>query len=131
MIAISADYRKRRSAATKRWQAANPERTRKIFQVGSYKRTDANKLAVINVLTHGEGTCRRCGHGDLDVLCLDHVYNNGNIHRETTNRLGGRAYAYLIKTGYAEADMYQVLCANCNLKKEVERRHARRVVYDY
>ena len=76
------------------------------------------KLAVINVLTNGEGTCRWCGQGDIDVLCLDHINDNGK--RSTIRR--SNPYTALITRNYADAELFQVLCASCNLKKEVLRR---------
>lgn len=86
------------------------------------------KLAVINVLSNGEGTCRHCGHGDIDVLCLDHVNDDGAMHRGSskTNKLcGSKLYSWLIRTGYEAGKAFQVLCANCNLKKEVLRQRAK------
>ena len=40
------------------------------------------KTAVVNVLTNGEGTCRHCGQGDIDMLCIDHVEDDGKQHRQ-------------------------------------------------
>jgi len=81
------------------------------------------KLAVINVLTDGEGTCRSCGQGDIDVLTVDHVENNGFIHRQSfgiRSFCGDKFYRWLIHNDYP--DGYQILCMNCNLKKEIVRK---------
>lgn len=84
-----------------------------------------NKLAVVNVLTDGEGTCRWCGQGDIDVLCVDHIDNSGAEHRRRTKwATGAGMYLWLIRNGYPEG--YQILCFNCNTKKElIYRRHLR------
>jgi hypothetical protein len=76
------------------------------------------KLAVVNVLTNGEGTCRWCGQGDIDVLTIDHINNDGAEHRKTRRAMTGNAmYSWLIKNDYPEG--FQVLCFNCNVKKEL------------
>lgn len=91
------------------------------------ERSELNKIAVINVLTNGEGTCRWCGQGDIDVLNIDHIDGGGNKHRkELGTRNGQSFYTWIISNDYP--DGFQVLCANCNLKKEVmRRRNARKV----
>ena len=90
------------------------------------------KVAVVNVLTNGEGTCRQCGQGDIDVLCLDHITNNGSAFRNFINRTnrfcGQKLYKWLIRTGYETANQFQVLCSNCNLKKEILRQRQNRVL---
>ena len=60
--------------------------------------------------------CFQCGEDDLDVLCIDHINGNGNQERKKINRFGGNGfYRWLRTNGYPEG--YQVLCANCNMKK--------------
>lgn len=77
----------------------------------------ARKVAIVNVLTNGEGTCRWCGHGDIDVLTIDHIHGGGGKHRRELGFYGGgRFYTWLIKRDYPEG--YQVLCFNCNWKKK-------------
>lgn len=86
-----------------------------------YKRdAETTKLAVVNVLTGGEGTCRWCGQGDIDVLCVDHVENNGKQHAKECGYRGGMyLYKWLIKNDYPPG--FQILCYNCNAKKEALR----------
>jgi hypothetical protein len=82
---------------------------------------DRNKKAVIDFYSNGEGTCRWCGHSDLDVLCLDHINDDGQSYRRGGRRRGGSGfYSWIIAQGYPPG--LQVLCANCNTKKEVVRR---------
>jgi hypothetical protein len=83
--------------------------------------TESVKEAVVNVLTNGEGTCRWCGQGDLDVLCVDHIANNGRQHAAEHGYRGGHyLYKWIIKNEYPEG--FQILCYNCNAKKEAIRR---------
>ena len=119
----SPGYRERAKQRAKRWRDNNPEKRREIV-----RRHDENlKNAVINVLTNGEGTCRWCGQGDQDVLTIDHINNDGAEHRKAFGGrvFGGRAlYNWLVKNDYPEG--FQVLCFNCNVKKEIMRRRAAR-----
>lgn len=88
-------------------------RTRERAKIGAWR--ESNKLAAVNVLTNGEGTCRWCGQGDIDVLCFDHIDNNGAAHRK---EVGNSAMAWwLIKNDYPAG--FQVLCYNCNNKKKI------------
>ena len=64
--------------------------------------------------------CVRCGISDIEVLQLDHIDNNGGGRNRSIG--GWRLYQRLKDEGYPEN--YQVLCANCNLKKELERRRS-------
>lgn len=75
------------------------------------------------VLAHyspdGIPQCTECGIADIDVLCLDHINNDGAKQRQLTR--GGRIPYNIIKQqGFPEG--FQTLCANCNLKKELERK---------
>ena len=69
---------------------------------------------------NGKPFCKRCGVNDIDVLCLDHVNDEGHDHRKHTNGSGTASYKWLREHQFPEG--FQVLCANCNLKKEIERR---------
>ena len=60
-----------------------------------------------------------CNITDLDMLCIDHINNNGVEHRKEVNAYGSTFYEYLIRNNYPEG--YQDLCANHNQKKEMER----------
>ena len=58
--------------------------------------------------------CAHCGIEDIDVLCIDHVNNNG---AEEKFRNGSMLYQSLRTRGYPSG--YQVLCWNCNHKKSL------------
>lgn len=60
--------------------------------------------------------CAHCGITDVDVLCIDHINNDGATHRKKLKLLGGyNFYLWLRQQGYPEG--FQVLCFNCNHKK--------------
>lgn len=67
--------------------------------------------------------CANCLIHDIDVLTIDHINNDGAIERKKLKIYGGvYFYKYLKNKGYPSG--YQVLCMNCNLKKEVTNRRA-------
>jgi hypothetical protein len=66
------------------------------------------------------GRCEWCHTTDLDVLCIDHVDNSGGKHRKALGFKGSSIYKWLRKHNYPKN--FQVLCANCNWLKELERR---------
>lgn len=82
----------------------------------------ANKLKVYK--KYG-GSCNVCGESDPLVLQIDHVKDNGKNHVDKKNRriTGNQLYSQIIKDGYPK-DEYQLLCANCNARKEWFRRGA-------
>lgn len=105
------------------------EKERHKSRIIGPKQTEFYKEAVMNVYTNGEQTCRHCGQGDLDVLCLDHIGNDGASHKRgmgenPINFAGMRMYRWVVKNDYPP--IFQVLCASCNLKKEVVRRRNNR-----
>lgn len=75
------------------------------------------KLEVFMHYSSGTPTCKRCGITDLDVLCLDHIDGGGTKDRLYSNHAGSNLHYFLRRNGYP--DGFQVLCANCNLKKWV------------
>lgn len=117
----STSYSEGRRQANKRYYWRNRVRLR----TKQYTRHLAYKESVVNVYTNGVGLCQTpdCGQGDLDVLCVDHVDNNGAQQRKVQRRTGNSFYLWLRMHDYPHG--YQILCANCNLKKEVERQRGR------
>jgi hypothetical protein len=81
----------------------------------------SNKLKVIN--SYG-GKCNKCSESDPIVLNVDHVFDNGKNHVTKSGKriTGNQLYSNIIKNNYP--DCYQILCANCNSRKEWFRRNA-------
>ena len=66
------------------------------------------------------GKCCHCGIDDIDVLDIDHIHNNGSEQRKN-GLYGYNLYRLLKKTNWPKDD-FQLLCKNCNWKKELKRR---------
>ena len=62
----------------------------------------------------GNPICNNCGEQDVDVLCIDHINNNGSEHRKTYT---GNLSRWLRDNKYPTG--FQVLCWNCNHKKAI------------
>jgi hypothetical protein len=63
------------------------------------------------------GRCSCCGEDILEFLTIDHVKNNGSIHRKEAGYrgIGESFYLDLKRSGYPPD--FQVLCINCNFGK--------------
>lgn len=69
------------------------------------------KIKALNA--YGGCKCNNCDIEDIEVLCIDHINDDGQVHR---NKMGGkRMYNWLIKNNFPPG--FQVLCRNCNWKK--------------
>lgn len=70
------------------------------------------------------GSCKHCGESDPLVLALDHIHDDSHVEKEYFNggsRGGAKLYAELKKQGWPK-ERFQLLCFNCNAKKEHKRR---------
>ena len=121
------DYRKREH---KKYRAAHLEeltaksrvyRSRPEYK--EYARTYAEERTRslrYQILSHYSGSdqpyCNKCGFDDIRGLCVDHINNDGCKDKRANQTL----HLWMIKNNYPEG--YQVLCANCNTIKEMDRR---------
>ena len=65
------------------------------------------------------GKCVECGIDDPIVLDFDHINDDGAAHRKQTKRTN--VVNILAKSGF-DHSKFQLLCKNCNWKKEYKRR---------
>src|SRR3990167_9180556 len=78
------------------------------------------KEAAINNYSNGAACCLWCGQADIDVLCLDHIHDDGNHGKAPNNSKNNHVYRWVYSREYPPG--FQVLCANCNMKKEMIRK---------
>lgn len=104
---------KERWITAEAWGAIN-----KRTQISRWK----NKLKVYEYYGN---CCNVCGEKDPLVLQIDHVKDNGKDHIDSKGRriTGNQLYSQIIKNDYPDGE-YQLLCANCNARKEWLRRGA-------
>lgn len=110
------------------WRKKNREKSNEYGRMNYKKNKSAfhervkkhRKKIRIEILSEYGGKCIKCGINDLDVLDIDHIYNDGAEDRKK-NLFAYNLYRELKKQGYPK-DRHQILCKNCNWKKEIERR---------
>lgn len=68
------------------------------------------------VLEHYGGECECCGEIILEFLTIDHIHNDGHIHRAELKGKGIKVYADIVKNGFPEG-RFRVLCFNCNISR--------------
>ncbi len=62
------------------------------------------------------GKCNCCGETGLSFLNIDHINDDGKIHRKQIRQEGGSDfYKWLINNNFP--DGFQVLCYSCNISK--------------
>ncbi len=106
-----------RKETLKAYNKANKERI--LFQSAEFR----DKLRLEMVEAYG-GKCLHCGEADPIVLTLDHINNDPEIEYEwcgKSARGGYNLYRRLRREGWPK-DRFQLLCFNCNMKKEHKRR---------
>lgn len=110
---LDTEWRAENHAKTVGYQRAhyqrNKERKRKAALEYHYKYKDAVFAA------YGGYICACCGETERQFLCIDHVRNDGADHRR---KIGRRViYQWIALNGFPPG--FQVLCANCNLGKQL------------
>lgn len=62
-------------------------------------------------------TCNCCGESKDSFLQIDHIDDDGNIHRQTEDVKRMGLFKWLIRWNFPTG--FQILCANCNHSKRV------------
>ena len=100
-----------------KWRETNRAKYLASNKATSSRLREEYKISAINIYSNGDACCAWCKQADIDVLCLDHINNNG-AECSIREKAGSGLYRFLRKHDYPEG--FQVLCSNCNLKKEIE-----------
>lgn len=130
------EYRSKNNEKRKEWNRDWIAKNRERYNASKYIYRDKLKLEAMTIYGNGAPACSSCGETDIDVLCLDHIDDNGAEHRKKLKissrggSAGGTTYAALKKLGWPEEGL-QVLCANCNMRKEQARKRRSRMENKY
>ena len=81
----------------------------KMHSIYYDKKRKGRRLLVIK--QYG-GKCDICNETNLDLLCIDHINNDGAEHRKQLGGGGDTTYSFLIKNNYPSN--CRLLCWNCN-----------------
>jgi hypothetical protein len=72
--------------------------------------------------------CGLCGNDALESLCLDHVNGGGRAHLKSVGLYSAKHdkilsgtpfYLWLRRNDYPNNPPLQILCGNCNMKKQI------------
>lgn len=95
----------------------NQKRNRPQRREYEKERYDKIKLEAIN---HYGGKCACCGETQIAFLQIDHINNDGAEHRREIEKAShGRVPMTLWLKRNNYPDGFQVLCANCNVAKQI------------
>ena len=103
-------YKDIRKKSHKNWEISNKK------HLSKYRSKQYRELKD-KVIDHYGGKCVICGFDNKLALCIDHVNGNGLKERKRIKAIG--FVREIIKQGYP--DKYQILCANCNQIKAIEK----------
>lgn len=90
----------------KKWVSENKEKVKAI------RRKSFLKTRTM-VLAHYGKKCTCCGESEPNFLSIDHINNDGNVHRKNTK--SHAFYSWITNNDYPK-DL-QILCYNCNMAK--------------
>ena len=118
-------YHAKHPSLKAKWNKDWIKNNRERYNALKYKYRDKLKQEIIEYYSKGTNCCN-----DLRALCLDHVNDDGAEWRKKykvsgRSSSGSNTYQAIKKLGNPEG--LQVLCANCNLIKEIERKELNRI----
>ena len=86
----------------------------KILESGKKWRNNLKK----EMLNAYGNQCVCCYEKNLEFLTIDHINNDGKVHRKKVGTGGMMIYLDLRKQGWPK-DKYTLLCYNCNMAKHL------------
>ncbi len=98
------EYIRKYRAINNNWRVKERERVRRVRKL------------VIDYYSQGTNKCKKCGFNDLRALTIDHINNDGKIHRRGLKQ--SSIYFWLRANEFPVG--FQVLCWNCNWIKKCE-----------
>lgn len=124
------NYRCRACAIRAHW-AGKPKKTeehkktkRREYYLKNKDRLDAKcnewrNSKRLEIIEKMGGQCKFCGEKDPIVLDIDHINDDGALERKDSKR---KNVIYNLSKNGIDFSRYQLLCKNCNWRKEFYRR---------
>ena len=94
------------------------KKKRDVYRAKNYSREQKLRQEAI---THYGSKCVHCGEIELVVLTIDHIKDDGAVHRKTLK--GKVIFKWLKDNKYPEG--FQVLCRNCNWRKWIKYKNSK------
>jgi 5-methylcytosine-specific restriction endonuclease McrA len=94
------------------------------YECRSCSRSRVMLLKMEAILLIGDPRCILCNHKDIKSLTFDHIHEDGGTLRGVEG-LGETLYRNVIR-GVVDPTRLQILCLNCNIKKNINLKGARR-----
>lgn len=108
-------WREKNKEKLKIKQKEYQERKKEEIKIKSKLHRDKIKLEVLKYYSENEiPNCKMCGENHNEFLEIDHIKGGGREHKRNINR--STLHIWLKKNNYPIG--YQILCSNCNIKKE-------------
>ena len=82
--------------------------------ISKQRKENRVKLKQVVLDTYGH-VCAHCGENRKKLLTIDHIQNDGSIHRKLVGRSSESICKSVIKN--YRPDKYQILCISCNWYK--------------
>lgn len=91
-----------------------------LQEVAEKKRKDRRKIKLEIISAYG-GKCSCCGESNPFFLQIDHKNDNGYLERNGrgNNKVTGYQFYLSLRRLNFPSEDYQLLCANCNIGKEL------------
>jgi hypothetical protein len=99
----------------KQYYKANCDHLKEVSKIDR----DNRRMEVIYWYSIGEMKCECCGNNILEFLCIDHIDDNGHVHRNDMGMSSNTLNCWIVKNNFPFG--FQILCNNCNYLKEYNR----------
>lgn len=117
-------YREKARKSSAEWRKKNPEIAKernKIYREKykekyNQKRREKSNFIRLEVIKNYGGKCKCCEEKEVLFLALDHVNNDGNLHRKNIRK---NLAEWAHKNNYPKN--IQLLCHNCNYGKHLNK----------
>ena len=100
----------------KQYNKDHPEAYARYKKINNIRNKKRNSLYRFKILKAYGDKCACCGENIKEFLTIDHINNDGNVHRALLGTKSSlNMYTWIIKNNFPKT--LQILCYNCNNAK--------------